>query len=80
MSDYDERRQQRREEEHRYQMDAMYEVWRAGGNPDRIDYDRVSDHHSNGDSYEAAAQDELRRQRPRPSEEEPCYSDEQQEA
>lgn len=42
-------------------MDAMYEVWRAGGNTDRIDYDRVSDHHGNGDSYEAAARDELRR-------------------
>jgi len=80
MSDYDERRQQRREEEHRYQMDAMYEVWRAGGNTDRIDYDRVSAHHSNGDSYEAAARDELRRQRPRPSEEEPCYPEEQPEA
>lgn len=66
MSDYDERRQRQRDEEHHYQMDAMYEVWRAGGNTDRIDYDRVSNHHANGDSYESAARDELRRQRPKP--------------
>lgn len=70
MSDYDERRKQQREEEHRYQMDAMYEVWRAGGNTDRIDYDRVSNHRDNGDSYETAAGDELRRQRPKPQEDE----------
>ena len=46
-------------------MDAMYEVWRAGGNTDRIDYDRVSNHFANGDSYETAASYELRRQRPK---------------
>ena len=69
MSDYFERIQQRREEERRYEMDAMYEVWRAGGNTDRIDYERVDRHYENGDNYETAARDELRRQRPAPQEE-----------
>lgn len=77
MSEYDERRQRDHEEEHRYQMDAMYEVWRAGGNTDRIDYERVSNHYSNGDTYETAARDELRRQRPKPEEQEQVEQQEQ---
>ena len=77
MSEYEERRQRDREESHRYQMDAMYEVWRAGGDTDRIDCDRVSNHRDNGDSYEAAACDELRRQRPKPQDEEQMEQQEQ---
>jgi hypothetical protein len=66
---YEQRRDREREEKHTYEMDAMYEVWRAGGNTDRINYERVDDHYSNGDSYETAARDELRRQRPPPPDE-----------
>ena len=68
--------QERRAEERRYEMDAMYEVWRAGGNIDRIDYERVDEHYQNGDSAEDAARHELRAQRPKPQEQE---QEEQQE-
>ena len=63
--DYQERRERERKEERDYEGDAMSEVWRAGGNTDRIDYDRVREHHWNGDDYSEAARDELRHQRPR---------------
>lgn len=60
-----------------YGYDAMYEVWRSGGNPDRVDFDRVREHYYDGDSYEAAARAELRWQRTaRPSEETPESEDE----
>lgn len=78
MSDYDERRAKEREDQRRYEGDVFYEVWRAGGNPDRINDDRVSDRYYNGDSSEQAARSELshqRRARERQQEEE--YFDEQ---
>lgn len=74
--DYYERIQARRAEERAYESDAAYEVWRSGGDMDRIDPDRVSEHFNNGDDFFAAARDELRHQRPAPREEEQ-YPDEQ---
>lgn len=67
---YEERRERRREEERRYELDVFYEVWRSGGNPDRIDDDRVRSQYENGVDAEGAAQRELRAQRPKPPEEE----------
>ena len=43
--DYYERREREREE---YRGDVFYEVWRSGGNPDRIDDDRVNDRFYDG--------------------------------
>lgn len=62
--DYEERRQARREEERRYQADVAYEVWRSGGDMDRVDRERVQESFWSGDSKESAASAELHRQRP----------------
>ena len=56
-----------REERRKYENDVFYEVWRSGGNPDRIDDDRVSDSFYDHMSAEDAAHSELRRQRPKPA-------------
>lgn len=72
-------REERREEERRYEGDVWYEVWRSGGNPDRVDLDRVSDAFYDGLSTEDCASRELRRQRPtQPQSEEQQWPDEQQ--
>lgn len=66
-------REERREEQRKYKNDVFYEVWRSGGNPDGIDYDRVQDQYWNGQNAEDAARAELRAQmpkRPEPTEEE----------
>ena len=68
MSDYDDRREQRREEQRRYESDVFYEVWRSGGNTDRINPDRVQDRYWNGQDAESAARQELNAQRPKPQE------------
>jgi len=47
-----------------YWGDVVYEVWRAGGDVDRIDDDRVEDNRWDGMEYEDAASIELRHQRP----------------
>lgn len=80
--DYEKRREERREKERRYRGDVLYDVWRAGGNPDAIDYDRVSDSYRRGLDDDEAARVELRaqrRQREHPSEEEyyddRCYDE-----
>jgi len=73
VSNYDDRREQRREEQRRYESDVFYEVWRSGGNPDRINPDRVQDRYWDGQDAESAARAELNAQRPKhesPSEEE----------
>ena len=62
---YEEKRARWREEERRYESDVAYEVWRNGGNPDRIDPDRVQDSRYMGMDVDSAAHRELRRQRPR---------------
>jgi hypothetical protein len=55
--------ERKREEERQYRADVTYEVWRSGRNPDRIDYDRVSEHIYHGDSSREAADHEIRLQR-----------------
>ena len=70
MSDYEEQREKRREEQRRYKNDVFYDVWRSGGNPDRIDPDRVNQHYWDGMDSESAAMQELRSQRPKPQPEE----------
>lgn len=52
-----------REERRRYENEVWYEVWRAGGNPDRINDDRVDDYYWEGRSSDAAARAELDRMR-----------------
>lgn len=47
-----------------YFGDVIYEVWRRGGNPDRVDADRVDDYRYDGVDADSAASAELRRQRP----------------
>jgi hypothetical protein len=72
----------RREEKRKYENDVFYDVWRSGGNPDRINYDRVSDGYYDGRDSESMARSELRAMRPKPEpeyEEEQQYPDEQQE-
>jgi hypothetical protein len=49
----------------RYFYDTAYEVWRNGGNPDAVDYDRCNDHYDGGDTPDETAASELRRQRRR---------------
>ena len=59
-----------------YENDVFYEVWRAGGNPDTIDYDRVDDHRWEGEYADYAAECELRcqqRQRQYQEEEDEYY-------
>lgn len=71
-------REERREEERKYNADVYYEVWRSGGNPDRINDDRVEDSHYRGMFSDEAASRELRAQRPSPREEEQCEEQEEQ--
>ena len=59
MKTYEERREEEREE----RADVDYEVWRSGGNPDNVDYDRVSDGIYDGLSSEQIASREIRIQR-----------------
>ena len=61
-------REEQREERREYEADVFYEVWRSGGNPDRINNDRVEDAYYNGCSYESATRRELNAQKPRPVE------------
>lgn len=61
-------REEEREDRRRYENDVFYEVWRSGRNPDAINYDRVDEHHYNGDSVECATRHELRAQTPQPRE------------
>lgn len=58
-------REQIRKEEREYEGDVVYDVWRRGGNPDRIDVERVQEHYYQGDEHEMAARDELRHQQRR---------------
>jgi hypothetical protein len=47
-----------------YRGDVFYDVWRSGGNPDAVDYDRVRDAYYDGLDSGEAADRELRCQRP----------------
>jgi hypothetical protein len=64
-----------RDDRREYEGDVSYEVWRRGGNTDRINYDRVSDAYYEGISSEFCASRELERMRPQPVPEE--YYEEQ---
>lgn len=66
MDDYEKRREERREEQRQYKNNVFYEVWRAGGNTDRIDYDRVNDNYWNQVEEQSAARQELNSQKPKP--------------
>jgi hypothetical protein len=59
-----------RKDERKYRGDVEYEVWRSGGNPDNVDYDRVSDYYWDGISPDSASYRETKRQRPTPTFEE----------
>lgn len=69
MSSYEERREQERE----YRSDVEYEVWRSGGNMDRVDRDRVDRYHDDGLSVDSAARREMHHQRPPAPSEEDLY-------
>lgn len=56
-----------------YWGDVVYEVWRSGGDVDRIDDDRVEDSRWDGIEYEQAARVELQHQRPPEPSYEPEY-------
>ena len=60
--------EERREEERQYHGDVFYEVWRSGGNPDAVSYDRVQQRYYDGQDSQSAASAELRAQRPKPQE------------
>jgi hypothetical protein len=62
----------RREEQEQFRGDVIYQVWRSGGNPDRINDDRLSDRYWDGQNADEAASAELRSQHPHP---EPCYDE-----
>lgn len=66
--------EERRTEQRRFEADVLYDAWRAGGNPDAISPDRLSDRWWNDESAEQAARAELRLQRK--SHDEPGASDE----
>ena len=53
----------RREERRQYENDVFYDVWRSGGNPDAIDYDRVTENFYDGVDDHYSAQIELNAQR-----------------
>lgn len=55
-------REEIREKQRRYDSDVYYEVWRSGGNSDRINEDRVRDAYYNGLEAESAAAMEIKRQ------------------
>ena len=48
-----------------FDADVLFQVWRNGGNPDRIDFDRVDDSRARGYSEDDAAARELTAQRRR---------------
>ena len=54
-----------REERRKYEGDVWYEVWRRGGDPDRVNDDRVDNNYYNGIDADSAARIELQHQRPR---------------
>lgn len=68
--------EERRDERREYQGDVWYDVWRSGGNPDRVNEDRVEDSYYQGMDSHRAAERELKAMRPRI--EEPEFEQEEQ--
>ena len=60
-------REEQREERRQYERDVEYEVYRSGGDMDRVNRDRVEDAYYDGRSVESQAARELSAQRPQPS-------------
>lgn len=58
-----------------YEGDVVYETWRRGGNPDRVDRDRVEECYRAGLDSDTAAAREIRHQRPR---QEPDYTEQEE--
>ena len=56
-------REEMREERREYESDVAYEVWRNGGDMDRINIDRIEDHFYNDHGVGYATRDELRHQK-----------------
>ena len=50
-------REERRDEERRYEGDVVYDIWRNGGNPDRVNLERVHEHFYRGDQSDYATRD-----------------------
>lgn len=63
MSGLRERISKLQEEERRYKEDVSYEVYRRGGNVDRIDDNRVESNFHNNSSVERCAEIEVRKQK-----------------
>ena len=55
----------KRRDKRDYRGDVVYLVWRHGGDPDQVDYDRVRDYYYDGRDQEEAASIELRIQQRR---------------
>lgn len=53
-----------------YHGDVAYQVWRSGGNPDRVNPDRVTDGFYGGETAGMTARREMERQKPPPHEHE----------
>lgn len=55
---------ERDREREEYRSEVVYRVWKSGGNPDAVSYDRVENAYWGHRSEGSAVADELRRQRP----------------
>jgi len=53
----------RDDERRKYTEDVVYDVWRSGGDPDAVDYDRVDDGFDDREDPFDVARDEVSRQR-----------------
>lgn len=60
----------RREEQREFEGDVFYEVWRRGGNPDCIDYDRLQDCFDEHHEADTCAARIMEQQRPKQLEQE----------
>ena len=69
----------RREERRAYEADVEYKVWRSGGNPDNVNYDRIEEHFYNGDYSESAAAHEMKMQQRHQQPDEEEYPQQEQE-
>ena len=72
---WEERRAQREQDQRDYQSEVSYQVWRAGGNPDAIDYERVRDGFYDCQNADDTARRELRDQMPKQNPEEEYYEE-----
>ena len=61
-------REEEREERRRFEGDVFYEVWRRGGDTDRINYDQLDDCYYDHHEPEVCASRIIQAQRPAPHE------------